>query len=364
MMKRFLCMFVALCAMLASAETYLNVTNVSCRQCYPWNGKVDIDVEVQCDDPTTNVSLYVTAKDLQHGKTLSVRTVDCADNVSTNVGELTVRAGRHRLTWDCGVDNPNVASTNVAIEVQGVLGGALYLVIDLSEGPKAISYPVSYLNQVPEGGWTDEYKTDKLVLRRIEPGTFMMGSPTNEVGRWWTGETQHSVTLTKPYYMGVFEMTQRQYALVIGTNPSYRKGDTRPVECVSYNDIRGTLIGTNWPSHAEVDADSFLGKIRVCTVLNFDLPTDAVGRYSYNWNDGRGGYSSWHTKVGSYTPNAWGLYDMHGNVDEWCLDWFERYAMGAVTDPVGLASGSSRGSSSSDPCRVARGGRPFCGCIP
>lgn len=386
-MKRFLCMFVALCAMLASAETYLNVTNVSCRQCYPWNGKVDIDVEVQCDDPTTNVSLYVTAKDLQHGKTLSVRTVDCADNVSTNVGELTVRAGRHRLTWDCGVDNPNVASTNVAIEVQGVLGGALYLVIDLSEGPKAISYPVSYLNQVPEGGWTDEYKTDKLVLRRIEPGTFMMGSPTNEVGRWWTGETQHSVTLTKPYYMGVFEMTQRQYALVIGTNPSYRKGDTRPVECVSYNDIRGTLIGTNWPSHAEVDADSFLGKIRVCTVLNFDLPTDAqweyacragtmtalnngrdlsntdqdaamddVGRYSYNWNDGRGGYSSWHTKVGSYTPNAWGLYDMHGNVDEWCLDWFERYAMGAVTDPVGLASGSSRGSSSSDPCRVARGG--------
>jgi len=68
-MKRFLCMFVALCAMLASAETYLNVTNVSCRQCYPWNGKVDIDVEVQCDDPTTNVSLYVTAKDLQHGKT-------------------------------------------------------------------------------------------------------------------------------------------------------------------------------------------------------------------------------------------------------------------------------------------------------
>lgn len=386
-MKRFLCMFVALCAMLASAETYLNVTNVSCRQRYPWNGKVDIDVEVQCDDPTTNVSLYVTAKDLQHGRTLSVRTVDCADNVSTNVGEVAVRAGRHRLTWDCGVDNPNVASTNVAIEVQGVLGGALYLVIDLSEGPKAISYPVSYLNQVPEGGWTDEYKTDKLVLRRIEPGTFMMGSPTNEVGRWWTGETQRSITLTKPYYMGVFQTTQKQYALVMGSNPSYRKGDTRPVECVSYNDIRGTLIGTNWPSHAEVDADSFLGKIRVCTVLNFDLPTDAqweyacragtmtalnngrdlsntdqdaamdeVGRYYYNWNDGRGGYSSWHTKVGSYTPNAWGLYDMHGNVYEWCLDWFERYAMGAVTDPVGSASGSSRGSSSSDPCRVSRGG--------
>ncbi len=371
-MKRFLCMFVALCAMLASAETYLNVTNMSCRQRYPWNGKVDIDVEVQCDDPATNVSLYVTAKDLQHNKMLSVRTVDCSNNVSTNVGELTVRAGRHRLTWDCGVDNPNVASTNVAVEVQGVLGGGLYLVIDLSEGQEALSYPISYLNQVPEGGWTDEYKMDKLVLRRIEPGMFMMGSPSNELGHYYD-ETQHSVTLTKPFYMGVFEMTQKQWRLVMGANPSYRKGNTRPVDKVSYNDIRGTLLGTNWPANAQVDTDSFLGKIRARTALNFDLPTEAqweyacragtstalnngrdlsstgqdaamdeVGRYKYNRNDGKGGYSSFYTTVGSYVPNAWGLYDMHGNVYEWCLDWYGNYATGAVTDPVGPASGSYR----------------------
>ena len=373
-MKRFLCMFVALCAMLATADTYLNVTNVSCRQRYPWNGKVDIDVEVQCDDPTTNVSLYVTAKDLQHGRTLSVRTVDCADNVSTNVGEVAVRAGRHRLTWDCGVDNPNVASTNVAVEVQGTLGGGLYLVIDLSEGTNAISYSISYLNQVPEGGWTDEYKTDKLVLRRIEPGTFMMGSPTDELGRQ-SNETQHPVTLTRPYYIGVFEMTQRQYTLVMGSNPSSFSftGNMRPVACVSYYDIRGALLGANWPAHAQVDATSFLGKIRARTALNFDLPTEAqweyacragtttalnngrnlssvnqdaamdeVGRYYSNENDGKGGYSSGHTKVGSYVPNAWGLYDMHGNVQEWCLDWYGAYAIGAVTDPVGPASGSNR----------------------
>lgn len=379
MMKRFLCMFVALCAMLATADTYLNVTNVSCRQRYPWNGKVDIDVEVQCDDPATNVSLYVTAKDLQHNKMLSVRTVDCADNVSATVGELAVRAGWHRLTWDCGEDNPNVASTNVAVEVQGILGGGLYLVIDLSKGPKAISYPVSYLNQVPEGGWTDAYKTDKLVLRRIEPGTFIMGSPSDEFVHF-EPETQHSVTLTKPYYMGVFEMTQRQYARVMGFNPSYSQGDMRPVECVPYDayGIRGRFLGTNWPSHAQVDANSLIGRLRTRTALNFDLPTEAqweyacrsgtttafnnnrnqssmdqdpamdeVGRYWYNQNDGKGGYSSGHTKVGSYAPNAWGLYDMHGNVSEWCLDWYGDYETGAVLDPVGPTSGS---------CRVRRGG--------
>lgn len=381
MMKRFLCMFVALCAMLASAETYLNVTNVSCRQRYPWNGKVDIDVEVQCDDPTTNVSLYVTAKDLQHNKTLSVKTIDCADNVSTNVGELAVRAGRHRLTWDCGVDNPNVASTNVAIEVQGVLGGGLYLVIDLSDGPDANSYPISYLNQVPEGGWTDEYKTDKLVLRRIEPGTFTMGDQVHGLGM------VTNITISTPFYIGVFEVTQRQWELVKGTRPSFfRNSDyymTRPVEKVSYSTIRGSSLGAQWPRSVSVDPNSFIGELRSKIVLKeIDLPTDAqweyaaragtttdfsngvnwswpkddtmdlIGRY---WNNGGSNYW-WNgdtrigtAKVGSFPPNKWGLYDMHGNVYEWCCDWYGDLASN-VEDPVGADTGT---------LRVLRGGSWF-----
>ena len=111
---------------------------------------------------------------------------------------------------------------------------ALYCVIDLSGGSSASSYPVSYVpdvSAVPGGTFnTDEYKTTKLVLRRIEPGKFMMCG-------------KYNVTLTKPYYIGVFEVTQKQYQLVMGNNPSEFKGDMRPVEKVSYNDIRGSSDG-------------------------------------------------------------------------------------------------------------------------
>ncbi|MDO5319227.1 MAG: formylglycine-generating enzyme family protein [bacterium] len=358
----------------------LSVTNVVSRQRYPWNGLVDIDCEIACSDPTTNINLYLSAKDNAANKSLSVRHV-WLESDATHTNALEVKAGKHRIVWDAGTDAPNVVSGDVTIDVQALVG-TNYLVIDLSGGANAASYPVSYLGAEPQGGWTDEYKTDKLVLRMIQPGTFTMGSPADEVGRW-SYEDQHTVTLTKPFYMGVFEVTQRQWELVMGTKPSYFSNasyyQTRPVEQVSYNQIRGSSLGAKWPASGEVDATSFIGKIRIKTGLDeFDLPTEAqwefacragtttalnsgknltstssdanmneVGRYWYNFPSGGTSYSSSSTTsagtaaVGSYKPNEWGLYDMHGNVWEWCLDWWT-LSLSAATDPVGASSGSSR----------------------
>jgi len=242
-----------------------------------------------------------------------------------------------------------------------------YMVVDLQSGG------ISYLDEVPEGGWTDEYKTSKMVFAKIKGGVFTMCSPQDEVGQTlFDTDFQIQVTISKPFYMGVFETTQKQYQLITGADPSQYKGDTRPVESVSYNAIRGENLGAKWPESDEVDADSFLGKFRAKTGKSFDLPTEAqweyacragtttalndgsnltneytdgslakLGRYYYNREDGKGGYAE-HTVVGSYLPNAWGLYDMHGNVWEFCLDWYDVYYDGGSTDPRGAPNGRLR----------------------
>ena len=227
---------------------------------------------------------------------------------------------------------------------------AKYCVIDLSAGPDAANYPVTYLAAEPRGGFNvDEYKTTKLVLKRIEAGSFIMGE--NQTDK------SHKVTLTKSFYMGLFEVTQKQWTLVMGSNPSRFSGDALPVEQVSYNMIRGASDGAKWPTSSAVDATSFLGKLQARTKQNFDLPTEAQWEYacragtttSYSCGDSESGDYMWYTsnssekahEVGTKKPNPWGLYDMHGNVWEWNLDWYSS-SLAYGTDPKGSASGSYR----------------------
>ena len=328
-----------------------------------------LDIQA-CEKSSGSVAAYtftpeMKGKNFKHankGADLQVKFSANANGKATATFKLLPNAASPAFTGESPVDPPPVVTNR------------LYVVIDLSEGTNAASFAISYLDDVPEGGWTEEYKTTKLVLRKVEAGKFTMGSPEDELGRN-DNEVQHEVTLTKPFFAGVFEVTQKQYELIMGNNPAYYQGDSRPVERVSYNMLRGTDKGAAWPANNEVDSDSFFGILRAKTGLNFDLPTEAqweyacragtttalnsgknlsddkkcdemaeVGRYWHNGggDEGDDGKYFAHTKVGSYLPNAWGLYDMHGNVCEWCLDWWGDWNGDPATDPKGNTDGIKR----------------------
>jgi formylglycine-generating enzyme required for sulfatase activity len=194
-----------------------------------------------------------------------------------------------------------------------------------------------------------------MEFRLIQPGTFTMGSPSNEAGRT-NDETKHQVTISSPYYMGVYEVTQKQYRELMHENPSEFQGDDLPVESVSYEDVQQFIEKLNaLPSE-------------VAAGRKYSLPTEAQWEYAcragsrtsfyfgdarsqlddYAWYDGNSG-SKTHA-VGQKKPNAWGLYDMHGNIYEWCSDWYGAYPTGSLTNPMGPSTGS---------LRVLRGGSWF-----
>ena len=336
------------------------ITGVTAQQRYPWNGKVDIsytvtgDIAAEAKQRAVLTSFKATATDMVANKTYTATKLS---------GDRALTAGTHTFVWDLDAEGLSFKSSNVVFNVSCETTPATYCVIDLSGGANASSYPVTYLTAAPSGGFNvDAYKTTKLVLRRIEAGSFKMCG-------------QYNVTLTKPFFCGIFEVTQKQYMLVMGSNPSQYTGDKRPVENVSYETIRGASNGAKWPMSSVVDSSSFMGKLRLRADLDFDLPTEAqweyacragttsdynnggssvsdlkkLGRYLGNVSDGKGGYSERHTTVGSYASNAWGLFDMHGNVWEWCLDWYGSNLSNNVTDPTGP-------NSSAGGFRMARGG--------
>ena len=210
----------------------------------------------------------------------------------------------------------------------------------------------------------DEYKTTKLVLKRIPAGTFQMG---DEVGGGEADELPvHTVNITEAFYLGVFEVTQKQWFEVQGDWPSSftTDPDKRPVEMVSWDDCQG-----------------FLAQLSTETGETFRLPTEGEWEYAckagtstnYSYGDTEDDTYMWYDansdtgsgqethEVGTKLPNPWGLYDMHGNIYEWCGDWYDSayYSVSPSDDPYGPVSGivrSGRGGSwdrGADVCRSA-----------
>ena len=165
------------------------------------------------------------------------------------------------------------------------------------------------------------------------PGSFLMGSPESEEGRF-EREWQHQVTLTKGFWMAKYPVTQAQWKSVMGDNPSEFLGDNRPVEQVSWDDCQAFCkkAGLWLPTEAEWEYACRAGSTGAYA---------GTGRLEdMGWfRENSGGQTH---PVGEKRPNAWGLYDMHGNVVEWCEDCYGEYPNGAFTDPKGASSGAYR----------------------
>jgi len=177
-----------------------------------------------------------------------------------------------------------------------------------------------------------------MLLVPIPAGTFTMGRPA----------VAHKVTLTKPFLLGQHEVTQEQYEKVMGTNPSKFKGKQNPVEGVSWNDA--VEFCRKLSQLSEEKAAGYVYRLPTEAEWECACRAETTTKYSFGDSASELGAYGWYDEnsektthpVGGKKPNPWGLYDMHGNVFEWCQDWYGDYPSGSVTDPTGAASGSSR----------------------
>ena len=295
-------------------------------------------------------------------------------NVYGDVNRLVSTNGTRRICWrpDLSWTGHSIADEIVTAKVSAwpTNDPPDYMVValDTTTPLSPVSYYVS-TNALPDGGLAnDVYRTSRIVMRRIHAAgvRWLMG---NDASGAAANETPHYVTLSDDYYIGIYEVTQEQYRRMTGASAlggaftGYADSAVRPRSQLNYNTIRGSGLGND---HT-VGSSSAIKKIRDLTDIDFDLPTDAQWEYAcragttgalysgdpfsnancqkLGWvygNSAVDGTRQTHT-AGTKPPNGWGLYDMIGNVREWCLDWYVAdLGTEDVSDPMGPETGSNR----------------------
>ena len=341
--KNMLLPFAAAFAVTAGAAT---VDSVCVRQMWPWNEKVRIDYTLS-GTSGESVDVAVTVRDAS-GNAL-------APLVSSFSGDLTeVAPGEHVIWWNPAESGLEIGNTQLTFTLVAESDPQRYCVIDISETD---NYSVSYYAAPPAGGWnTDVYKTTKIVLRHVKPGVFMKGTPEDEEGRRTEASGKHiadiplhKVTLTNDYWLGIFPITFKQATLVkgseygkTGTYAGNQK-DSSPAAKLKIADLIGWVDeNASWYASPQLQAGSWLYKLnagitsgQLPTGTSLSLPTEAQWEYACragtttaygNGKDTIDGIgpatptSSPMYPVGSYSPNAWGFYDMHGCIYQWTIE--------------------------------------------
>ncbi len=330
-------LFVSFCAFAAEPPF---VSNVRAEQ--RTDGSKLLDVYYDVDDPDSSQLMISIRFSDNNGATYNI----IPESLSGDVGLVVPGENKH-VIWDAGKDMPGVFNTLFGVAV--------------TADDHFIEDFTIPLPNLPQGA-----KPLEMVL--IPAGSFTMGSPDSEQDRGSDEGPQHQVTISKSFYMGKYEVTQAQWEAVMGNNPSYFIGNpNNPVEQVSWNDCL-----------------EFISKLNQMDLGTFRLPTEAEWEYAcragtterFYWGDdpnytqiedyawyGGNNIVNGAKEVGTKLPNPWNLFDMIGNVYEWCQDTYSGYSSTPEIDPVVTNSGNYRvlrggvWNYSADSCRSAdRGG--------